>query len=82
MGSILQSWKFFEFTEDFEGEPFYILELEDMAGVLPVMMSPTFYQQHRRVMSSITPFAVEGRMGFSPTTGEPVLQARRIYPLV
>jgi DNA polymerase III alpha subunit len=64
-----------------EGEPFYILELEDLEGVLPVMMSPSFYRAHRRLVSSSMPFAVEGKMRFSPTTGEPVLQARRIYPV-
>jgi len=65
-----------------EGEPFYILELEDMEGVLPVMMSPSFYLRHRKLMSSTVPFAVEGKMILSPTTGEPVLQARKIYPFV
>lgn len=64
-----------------EGEPFYILELEDLEGVIPVKMSPTFYRQHRKIMSSTEPFAVEGKMILSPTTGEPVLGARKIVPL-
>jgi DNA polymerase III alpha subunit len=64
-----------------EGEPFYILELEDMDGILPVMMSPSFYRHHRSIMSSTVPFAVEGKMDSSPTTGEPVLRVQRIYSL-
>ena len=64
-----------------EGDPFYILELEDLEGVLPVLMTPGFYQQHRRLMASNTPFIVEGKITQSPTTSEPVLQARRLLPL-
>jgi error-prone DNA polymerase len=64
-----------------QGEPFYILELEDMDGVLPVMMTPEFYRRYRQIMSSTTPFVVEGQMTLSPTTGESVLQARRMHRL-
>jgi DNA-directed DNA polymerase III PolC len=65
-----------------DGDPFYILELEDLEGVLPVMMSPSFYRQNRTVMSSTQPFGVEGKMIVSVTTGEPVLQAQRMFPIV
>jgi DNA polymerase III alpha subunit len=65
----------------YKGEPFHILELEDMEGVLPVMMDTVFYQQHRRWLSSSTPFMVEGMLVSSPTTGEPVLRAKSILPL-
>jgi DNA-directed DNA polymerase III PolC len=68
------------FTHD--GDPFYILELEDSEGVLPVIMSSSFYRQHRKLMSSTQPFAVEGKMILSATTGEPVLQAQRIFPIL
>ena len=64
-----------------EGEPFYILELEDLEGVLPVLLTPGFYRQHRGLMSSNTPFIVEGKMTQSPTTEEPVLQAHRLQAL-
>jgi len=64
-----------------QGEPFYILELEDLDGVLPVMMTPDFYRRYRQIMSSTAPFVVEGKMALSHTTGEPVLAAQRMYPL-
>jgi DNA polymerase-3 subunit alpha len=64
-----------------DGDPFYILELEDLEGVLPVLLTPGFYRQHRGRMSSNAPFLVEGKMTLSPTTGELVLQARRLHPL-
>jgi DNA polymerase-3 subunit alpha len=66
---------------DHDGDPFYILELEDLEGVLPVIMSPSFYRQHRALMSSTQPFVVEGKMMMSATTGEPVLQAQRVFPI-
>jgi DNA polymerase III alpha subunit len=65
-----------------EGEPFYILELEDMEGVLPVMMSPSFYRQNRNLISSTVPFAVQGIIAELPTTGEPVLRANKIDTIV
>ena len=64
-----------------EEKPFYILELEDLDGILPVMMSPEFYRQNHRFISSSDPFVVEGKMALSPTTGESVLSARRLYSL-
>jgi error-prone DNA polymerase len=64
-----------------EGEPFYILELEDLEGVLPVLMTPEFYRRERHQMSSMQPFLVEGKMVISPTSGEMVLQARKIQAL-
>jgi DNA polymerase III alpha subunit len=64
-----------------QGEPFYILELEDLEGVLPVMMTPTFYRRHRRAFSGQEPFIVEGRMEESPIYGQPVLQASKILEL-
>jgi DNA-directed DNA polymerase III PolC len=64
------------------GDPFYILELEDLDGVIPVLMSPLFYRQHRVVISSTQPFAVEGKMIVSEATGEPVLEAQRMFPIL
>ena len=65
-----------------KGEPFYILELEDLEGVLPVWMTPSFYQRHRQLLSRQKPFLVEGRVQGPPAFDEPVLQATRISPLI
>ncbi len=64
-----------------QGHPYYILELEDMEGVLPVYLSPSFYRQHRAVMSTSKPFIVEGKMTRSPQNAEPVLMAERMTSL-
>jgi DNA-directed DNA polymerase III PolC len=65
-----------------QGEPYYILELEDMEGVLPVHLSPAFYRQNRHKMSVAKPFIIEGKMIRSENTGDPVLLAERILTLV
>jgi DNA polymerase III alpha subunit len=64
-----------------QGEPYHILELEDLQGVLPVHLSPTFYRQHRSLLSASQPFIVEGKMTRSQSTGDPVLRADRIVRL-
>ena len=64
-----------------QGEPYYILELEDMDGVLPVRMSPDFYRKHRQIMSSTKPFIVTGEMSRSALTAEPELIAKKVFPL-
>jgi len=64
-----------------DGDPYHILELEDLEGVLPVRMAPPFYHAHREILSSRKPFIVEGEMAEAQGTGEPVLMASRIVPL-
>ncbi len=64
-----------------QGEPFYILELEDLEGVLPVMMTPAFYRRQREALSGQKPFVVVGKMEESAVYGEPVLQAVKIIGL-
>ena len=63
---------------DHQADPYYILELEDTEGVLPVYLSTAFYRHHRAQMTTSKPFIVEGKMIRSPHTSEPVLMAERI----
>ncbi len=64
-----------------EGPPFYILELEDLEGILLVRMTPDFYRRHRAIFSGTKPFIVEGEMGQSQINGEPELLAKSVFPL-
>ncbi|MFH1636012.1 MAG: hypothetical protein ABIG63_18625, partial [Chloroflexota bacterium] len=65
-----------------EGDAFYILELGDLEGVLPVMMSAAFYRQHRKLISSRQPLVVEGRMTEGRTIGDVILRTEKIWGLV
>jgi DNA polymerase III alpha subunit len=60
---------------------FYILELDDLQGVLPVKMTPEFYRYHKKWLSSREPFMVQGQMGESSSTREQVLIPKKLKPL-
>jgi DNA polymerase III alpha subunit len=60
---------------------FYILELDDLQGVLPVRMTPEFYRYHQRWLSTREPFVVRGKMGKLVSTREEVLISQKLYPL-
>ena len=64
-----------------QGETYYMLELEDLEGVLLVYLSAGFYRNHRSLLSTTKPVYVEGEMTHSPHTSEPVFMAKRIEPL-
>ena len=63
------------------GNPYYILELDDPTGVLPVRLSDRFYQRNREKFSRITPFCVEGTMVKDPLSEGVFLEARKLIPL-
>ncbi len=63
------------------GDPFHILELEDLTGVIPVYLTPAFYQQHRPMLRRSKPMVITGNLRPLATTGELVLQAERLFPL-
>lgn len=57
-----------------EGQPFYILELEDLEGVLNVFLTPDQRRYYRRLFSGRDPLLVEGVMDLTHISGEPVLR--------
>ena len=64
-----------------EGENYYIVELLDQKGVLPVMMTSAFYQYHRKMLSNDQVVVVEGEVIQGPLAGEIVLHAQKLWPL-
>ncbi len=60
---------------------FYIVELDDAHGVLPVKMTTDFYRQHKKWLSSRVPFLVEGVIGNLSSTKEAVLISEKLTPL-
>jgi len=64
-----------------EGQAFFILELEDLEGVLKVLLTPDQRRFYRGVLSSKKPFVVEGIMDLSHISGEPVLRAKKCWDL-
>jgi DNA polymerase-3 subunit alpha len=61
------------------GDTYYILELGDYVGVLPVMLSTDFYKRNRERISSSRPIVVEGPVDFAFIKGEIILKADKLW---
>lgn len=60
---------------------FYILELDDGQGILPIKMTPEFYRYHRKWISSKQPFITQGTTRELQSTRECILAAKKLWPL-
>ena len=65
----------------FDENSFFILELEDLEGVIKVLLTPEQRSYYRRLLSGLSPFVVEGTMDLSHISGEPVLRAKKFWGL-
>jgi len=63
------------------GLPYYILELDDPTGVLPVRLTEQYYQINRALLNPANPFLVEGTMINDKDYGMVVLHATKISPI-
>jgi DNA-directed DNA polymerase III PolC len=61
------------------GEPFYALEMEDLEGIITVLVHRDLYNRHRSVLFGREPLVIEGKIEFEPKLGEAVLLAQRIW---
>ena len=57
------------------------LTLEDLEGMLDVVIFPEAYRRSRSALSGSGPFLVEGTMVTDPTRAEPLLHAERVEKL-
>jgi DNA polymerase III alpha subunit len=64
-----------------KGEAMLFLTLEDLSGMLDVVLFPNAYRQAREVVSSSRPFLVTGTMEMDASKGEPFLRAERTASL-
>jgi DNA polymerase III subunit alpha len=72
------------------GEYIYFMSLEDLEGMLDVVIPGEVYQKYRREFSasrdfsgprefnSVGPYLIEGTVDLNPTTNEPTIRASRI----
>jgi DNA polymerase-3 subunit alpha len=61
-----------------KGELMMFLTLEDLAGMLDVILFPDVYRQARRVLHSNKPILVTGMMEIDSSRSEPLLRAEKI----
>jgi DNA-directed DNA polymerase III PolC len=60
------------------GEFIYFLALEDLDGMLDVLIPQAIYLRSRSALDTAGPYLVEGVMEKDPDSGEPLLRAERI----
>lgn len=73
-----QAWRR---SRTMRGESIYFLSLEDLEGMIDVIIPQSVYQANRAAFSNPGPYLIEGMMDANPTTQEPVLRAERIQNL-
>jgi DNA polymerase-3 subunit alpha len=55
------------------------LSLEDLTGILDVVVFPDAYRRAREAISTSDPIIVEGTIDMDETRGEPILRAERAW---
>jgi len=61
-----------------KGEPMMFLTLEDLSGMLDVVLFPDAYRQARGIIHSSEPLLVTGVVEMDSTRGEPLLRAEKV----
>jgi DNA polymerase III alpha subunit len=64
-----------------KGENYYLLDLEDLEGMLLVVVPENIYRRHRNVFSREHPFIVEGEISLQGRFNEPAIRAERVWRL-
>jgi DNA polymerase III alpha subunit len=75
---IRQTWRR-SFTA--RGEPVYFLSLEDLEGMLDVVVFSNVYRRHSKVFSGHAPLGIEGFVELDQSNGEPFIRAERAWCL-
>jgi DNA polymerase III alpha subunit len=63
------------------GEYIYFMSLEDLEGMLDVMITADVYRQSKAALSTVGPYVVEGLVSLDSQRGEPIIRAERIWSL-
>jgi DNA-directed DNA polymerase III PolC len=63
------------------GETIYLLDLEDLEGMLLVVIPEDVYRRYRSVFSREHPFIVEGEISLEGRFNEPAIRAEKVWRL-
>ena len=63
------------------GEYIYFMSLEDLDGMLDVVIPAEVYRRSKSALSTPGPYVVEGRVGLDDQKGEPFIRAEKIWTL-
>jgi DNA-directed DNA polymerase III PolC len=76
VAGVRQTWRR---TRTTGGEIMAFLSLEDLTGILDVVVFPDAYRRAREAISTSDPIIVEGTIDMDETRGEPILRAERAW---
>lgn len=63
------------------GDYLYLMDLEDLEGMLLVIIPAEVHRRHRKVFSKIHPFIIEGMMSLEGRFNEPTMRAEKVWEL-
>jgi DNA polymerase-3 subunit alpha len=63
------------------GDFIYFMSLEDLEGMLDVVISAEVYRRSRTALATAGPYVVEGKVELDSQRGEPFIRATRIWSL-
>ncbi len=63
------------------GEAIYFMSLEDLEGMLDVVITAEVYRRSKAALSTAGPYVVEGQVELDRQRGEPFIRAERIWAL-
>jgi len=64
------------------GDPIYFMSLEDLEGMLDVVIPGDINQKYRSEFSGYGPYIIEGIIDLNPASNEPTIRANRIIRIV
>jgi DNA polymerase III alpha subunit len=73
-----QSW---HRTRTTRGDYVYFMALEDLDGMLDVVIFGDVYRRYRAAFATNGPYVLEGQVEVDSTRGEPVMRAERVWAL-
>jgi DNA polymerase-3 subunit alpha len=63
------------------GDYIYFMSLEDLEGILDVVITSEVYRRSRTALSTAGPYVVEGKVELDSQRGEPFIRAAKIWAL-
>lgn len=78
VAGVRQSWRR-AFTS--RGDPIYFMTIEDLEGVVNVIIQKSVYDHFRSALSDKGPYAIEGLVEISPDAEEATIRAEKIWRL-
>jgi DNA polymerase-3 subunit alpha len=63
------------------GDYIYFMSLEDLEGMLDIVITAEVYRRSKAALSTAGPYCVEGKVDLDSQRGEPFIRAEKIWSL-